>query len=677
MHPEVVAEQPGSCPKCGMALEPEAPRADDGPPAELASMTQRLWVASALSLPILFLAMGPDLFSQRLEAWLEFALATPVVFFCGWPFWQRGWASLAHRSLNMFSLISLGVLSAYGLSVYSLLRGPGPLYFETAAVIVTLVILGQVLELRARHATQGAIRALLALAPKLAHRISDTGEEDVPLAHVHKGDRLRVLPGEHIPTDGTVLEGQSSTDESMVTGESLPIEKKAGDAVIGGTLNQLGSFVMEATRVGSESVLGRIITLVAEAQRSRAPIQRLADRVSAWFVPAIIAIAAATAVVWMLYGPEPRLAHATANAVAVLVIACPCALGLATPMSIAVATGRGARMGVLVKNAEALELFARVSVLCIDKTGTLTEGKPTVVSVAPAEGVSRNSLLEIAAALESQSEHPYARAILAAARDAGLDVVPVSAFAAVPGKGVTGVRKGKAVLLGNASFLSQQGVAIAALPSDSQTVIYVGEEGKLVGAIGLTDAIKADAKDSLAQLRKQGLRIVMMTGDSRPAAEAVAKALGIDEFEAGVSPEGKKSAIERLQKAGHAVAMAGDGVNDAPALAAADVGIAMGKGTDVAIATAHITLVKGDLAGLVRARTLSQNTMTNIRQNLAFAFLYNVLGVPVAAGVLYPRFGVLLSPMLAGAAMAFSSVSVIVNALRLGRPSAPNRARNS
>jgi Cu+-exporting ATPase len=657
-------------------------------------MQRRFWISAALTTPLLVLAMGDLLPGRPIERWLtatgnvglQLALAAPVVIWGGWPFFQRGWASLVNRSLNMFTLIALGTLAAFGFSLFATFLpgllphsmshgGMPPVYYEAAAVIVTLVLLGQVLELRARSATSGAIRALLGLAPKTARRVGDDGrEEDIPLEHVGVGDRLRVRPGEKIPVDGTVLEGHSSVDESSITGEPIPVEKSTDARVTGGTLNASGSFVMRAERVGKDTLLAQIVALVGEAQRSRAPIQRLADVVSGWFVPTVVVIAVATSIVWGLFGPEPRIAYALVNAVAVLIIACPCALGLATPMSIMVGTGRGAHAGVLVRNAEALEIMEKVDTLVVDKTGTLTEGKPRLASVLAAPGFDDGRVLAWAAALEKASEHPLAAAIVSGAADRGLAVGDVKEFRAVTGKGVTGRVDGAELWLGNARLLGENGIdpqPLAAkadeLRQAGQTVVFLASGGKLAGILGVADPIKASTREALAELRAAGLRIVMLTGDNRTTAEAVARTLGIDEVRADVLPDQKHAVVSELRASGRTVAMAGDGTNDAPALAAADVGIAMGTGTDVAIQSASITLIRGDLRGIARARRLSQHVMRNIRQNLFFAFIYNALGVPVAAGLLYPLFGLLLSPMFASAAMAVSSVSVIGNALRLRR----------
>ena len=698
MHPEVVQIGPGSCPICGMALEPMDPLAAVEADPEYDSMRLRLWIGAALSLPLLVLSMFGELLGLHLAAhlrnWMELALATPAVVWGGWPFFRRFWDSLVHRSPNMFTLIGLGTGAAYLYSLAATLfpqifpmsfrgvDGAAPVYFEAAAVITTLVLLGQVLELRARQQTSGAIRALLNLAPQQAHRIAaDGSEKDVPLDQVERGDHLRVRPGERVPVDGVVREGGSAVDESMITGEPMPMEKAPGDKVIGGTLNTSGSFEMEAERIGSETMLAQIIKLVSEAQRSRAPMQRLADKVAAYFVPAVVACAVVTFLGWALFGPEPHFAHALLASVAVLIIACPCALGLATPMSIMVSVGRGARGGVLVRNAEALETLAKVDTLVIDKTGTLTEGKPRVVEVTldPEGSVSQEDLLRLAASVESASEHPLARAIVQAATEKGLPLAPVSDFHATPGGGAEGRVVRDEVLVGTQKFLRERGVgpvawglegpAKAAPSSGSTSVAFVAANGKRLGSIALADRIKQSAPEAIRALQAEGVRVVVVTGDRAEVATKIAQELGIRDVEAEVQPQQKAETIGRLRRQGRIVAMAGDGINDAPALAAADVGIAMGSGTDVAIASAGIILVKGDLRGLVRARKLSRATITNIRQNLGFAFLYNALGIPVAAGVFYPFFGWLLSPMLASAAMSFSSVSVIANALRLRKVS--------
>src|SRR5579863_8204563 len=692
MHPEIVRPGPGSCPICGMALEPRTVTATEEENPELRAMTRRFWVSLALTVPLLAVAMAHMLPGMPVEhalpggwlPWIELLLATPVVLWGGWPFFQRGWTSVINRSTNMFTLIAMGTGVAYIFSLIATvfpglfpssfrdMNGTQPVYFEAAAAIVTLVLMGQVLELRARSRTGAAIRALLNLSPNTARILRDGTERDIPLDQVKAGDRLRVRPGEKIPVDGVVLEGMSSIDESMITGESISVFKEAGSRVIGATVNTTGSFIMRAERVGKETLLARIVQMVSQAQRSRAPIQRLADRVAAWFVPAVIAIAVLTFVVWSFFGPEPRLAYALVNAVAVLIIACPCALGLATPMAIMVGTGRGARAGVLIKNAEALELFEKVDTLVFDKTGTLTEGKPTVESVVAVAGGNETELVRLAASLEQRSEHPLASAIVAAARENDLTLSSATDFQSRTGLGISGKVDGKTVSTGSEQFFQQTAILIdvlkqtaADLRRSGQTVVFVAVDGQPAGLIGIADPIKPSTPQALRDLKAAGLRIVMLTGDSRSTAKAVAAKLGIDEFEAEILPEKKSEVVRRLQKQGRTVAMAGDGVNDAPALAQADVGIAMGTGTDVAIESAGVTLVKGDLAGILRARKLSQATMRNIRQNLFFAFIYNLLGVPIASGVLYPFFGWLLSPILAAVAMSFSSVSVITNSLRL------------
>ncbi|HYH96056.1 heavy metal translocating P-type ATPase [Hyalangium sp.] len=693
MHPEVVRERPGSCPLCGMALEPRTVLAEEKPDPELISMTRRFWASLALTVPVVFLGMSEMLPGQPVQrllspsvlAWVQLVLASPVVLWGGWPFFERGWASVRNRHLNMFTLIALGTGAAYLFSIFATLfpgalphaftghGGSIPVYFEAAAAITTLVLLGQVLELRARRATSGALRALLSLAPATARRIHEGGaEEDVPLTDVQQGDLLRVRPGEKVPVDGMVVEGESAVDESMVTGESLPVEKAPGTWVTGGTLNGTGSLILRAERVGQNTLLARIVQRVSEAQRSRAPIQRLADKVSSIFVPVVIAVAVVTALIWGVWGPEPRLAYALVNAVAVLIIACPCALGLATPISVVVAMGRGAHAGVLIRDAAALERLAQVDTLVVDKTGTLTEGKPRLVSVVPAVGFEESQLVRLAASLERASEHPLAAAIVAGAQERGVVLAQVQDFRSLTGKGVTGKVDGAAVALGNAALLSALGVepgALAgqaeALRREGQTVVFVVVEERPAGLIGVADPLKASTPEALELLRREGLRVVMLTGDSRTTAEAVARRLGIHEVMAEVLPDAKGDIVKRLQAEGRVVAMAGDGVNDAPALAQADVGIAMGTGTDIAMESAAVTLVKGDLRGIARARKLSQGTLRNIRQNLFFAFIYNMLGVPLAAGALYPLFGLLLSPMFASAAMSLSSVSVITNALRL------------
>ncbi|KAA0679585.1 heavy metal translocating P-type ATPase [Roseomonas genomospecies 6] len=693
MHPEIRQEGPGNCPICGMALEPVGATLEEGPNPELVDMTRRFWIGLVLSVPLLVLEMGShipglgihDLVPPRVSVWVQFLLGTPVVLWAGWPLLERGWRSFMNRSLNMFSLIALGVGVAYVFSlVATVLPGIFPpafrgmdgvvaVYYEAAAVITVLVLLGQVLELRAREQTGGAIRALLNLAPKTARRIRADGEdEEISLDQVHVGDQLRVRPGEGVPTDGEVLEGRSAVDESMVTGESMPVEKEPGAKVIGGTINQTGALVMRAEKVGSDTMLSRIVTMVAEAQRSRAPIQRMADVVSGYFVPAVIVVALLAFVAWMVWGPHPAFSYALIAAVSVLIIACPCALGLATPMSIMVGVGKGAQAGVLIKNAEALEHMEKVDTLVVDKTGTLTEGKPRVTGVEVASGFDVNTVLSLAAAIERSSEHPLAAAIVAAAREANLPLAKVSDFASVTGKGVTGLVEGRRVALGNRPLMEQEGVSASDLERlaephrrEGATALFVAVEGKPAGVVAVADPVKTTTPQALETLRADGIRIVMLTGDNRTTAEAVARKLGIGEIEAEVLPDQKHQIVRRLKSEGRVVAMAGDGVNDAPALAEADVGIAMGTGTDVAIQSAGVTLVKGDLAGIARARTLSRATMGNIRQNLFLAFVYNVLGVPVAAGVFYPLFGWTLSPIIAAAAMALSSVSVIGNALRL------------
>jgi P-type Cu+ transporter len=696
MHPEIVQIGPGSCPICGMALEPMDMVAGEQADPEYDSMRKRLWVGAALSLPLLVLSMAGDALGLHLAPgmtnWIELLLASPVVLWGGWPFFERFWASLVNRSPNMFTLIGLGTGAAYLYSLAATLfpqffpasvrgmHGEVSVYFEAAAVITTLVLVGQVLELRARHRTSGAIRELLHLAPQTAHVVASGGDHDIPLDQVKRGDLLRVRPGERVPVDGTVREGASAVDESMVTGEPLPVEKQAGDNVTGGTLNASGSFVMVAERIGSETLLARIVKLVSEAQRSRAPMQRLADKVAGYFVPGVVAAAILAFAGWAFWGPEPRFAHALLAAVSVLIIACPCALGLATPMSIMVAVGRGASVGVLVRNAEALETLARVDTLVLDKTGTLTEGKPRVsnLEVANENSYSKDRLLWLAASVERSSEHPLARAIVEAAKEKGITLGEPTGFRASPGGGVEAILQGDRVLIGTPRFLRERGITGPTVPdghdsptdpgakraaSTSQVIVAVN--GKLAGAITLADLLKESTPDAINALRAEGLRLVMLTGDRRESAERIAKQLGLTEIEAEVRPEQKASVIERLKKEGRIVAMAGDGINDAPALAAAHVGIAMGTGTDIAMESAGITLVKGDLRGIVRARRLSQATVSNIKQNLVFAFVYNLLGIPIAAGVFFPLFHWLLSPMIASAAMSFSSVSVISNALRL------------
>jgi Cu+-exporting ATPase len=691
MHPEVKQIGPGSCPICGMALEPERISLDDKPDPELIDMVRRFWIALALTIPVFVIEMGGHLglmhlFPASWSNWISFALATPVVLWAGAPFFARGWRSLVTGNLNMFTLIAMGTGVAWTYSVVATLapqafpaafrdmHGEVAVYFEAAAVITVLVLLGQVLELRAREKTSGAIRALLGLAPKTARRITEHGDEDVALDRIAAGDLLRVRPGEKIPADGIVTEGRSSVDESMVTGESMPVSKTEGAHVIGGTVNQNGGLVLRAEKVGRDTMLARIVDMVARAQRSRAPIQRLADQVAGWFVPAVIAVAIVAFAAWAIFGPEPRFTFGLVAAVTVLIIACPCALGLATPMSIMVGIGRGAYAGILIRNAEALEQLESIDTLVIDKTGTLTEGRPKVVAVIAAAGVDENQLLRLAASVERGSEHPLARAILDAAHERGLALSNASDFASPSGKGAIATVDGKSVALGNAMLMRELNVVTEALDSaaerarqDGATAITVAIDGRAAGVIAIVDPIKASAQAALRALRNDGLRIVMLTGDNVTTANAVAKILKIDEIEAGVLPERKSEVVQRLRGEGRRVAMVGDGVNDAPALAAADVGIAMGGGTDVAIESAGITLLTGDLMGLVRARQLSRATMRNIRQNLAFAFLYNAAGVPIAAGALYPLFGILLSPVVGAAAMALSSVSVIANALRLAR----------
>ena len=693
MHPEVVQDKPGHCPICGMALEPRTVILDAEENRELQDMTRRFWISTLLTAPLVMVAMGkmiPDvsfawLGSPRALVWLELLFATPVVLWGGWPFFERGWRSLVNRSLNMFTLIGLGVGVAYGYSTMAVLfptlfpaafrdaHGEVAVYFEAAAVIVTLVLLGQVLELRARQRTGAAIKALLDLAPKTARRIdADGNDEDVSLDRIQPGDRLRVRPGEKIPVDGIVREGRSSVDESMVTGEPIPVEKNPGDPVIGATVNGTGSLVMEAQRVGADTLLSQIVRLVAQAQRSRAPIQKLADLVAGYFVPAVVAIALITFIVWAIFGPPPALAYAIINAVAVLIIACPCALGLATPMSIMTATGKGATVGVLFKNAEAIETMRHIDTLVVDKTGTLTEGKPKLVTTMPASNLDEATLLRFAATLERGSEHPLADAIVGGARERGIALGQAERFESVTGQGVMGEVDGQRIALGNRTLLQALNVDPGALEdeaerlrADGQTVMFVTLNGQAAGLLGVADPLKETTPGAIRALHAEGLNIVMLTGDSETTARAVARKLGLDQVIAGVLPDQKAEQIKALQREGRRVAMAGDGVNDAPALAQAQVGIAMGTGTDVAMESAGVTLVKGDLNGIVRARHLSRATLRNIRQNLFFAFVYNALGVPIAAGVLYPAFGILLSPMLAAAAMSFSSVSVVFNALRL------------
>ena len=694
MHPEVVQDHPGNCPKCGMALEPRVVPQEEANP-ELDDMTQRFRLGAALAVPVFLLAMLADLapgwlpsgLDMRTVQWIEFVLATPVVIWGGWPFFQRAVQSVIGWNLNMFTLIGLGVGVAWVYSVVALLLpeafpatmrredGTVPVYFEAAAVITTLVLLGQVLELRARSRTNAAIQMLLELAPNTARLVHEDGrEEDVPLEKVRAGDLLRIRPGEKVPVDGVVVSGESTVDESMVTGEPMPVHKIAGDRVIGATVNGTGSLVMRAEKVGADTLLSQIVQMVAEAQRSRAPIQKLADQVSAWFVPAVVLVSVATFIVWGLWGPEPRLGHAVVNAVAVLIIACPCALGLATPISIMVGTGRGALAGVLIKNAEALEIMEKVNTLVVDKTGTLTEGRPSLVSVIPVGGMDERRLLGLAAGLERGSEHPLGEAIVRGAGERGIQALDIGAFESLTGKGVRGQVDGHEVVLGNGALMEDSGIELGEvleqaneLRNQGQTVMFLAMDGRLAGLLGVADPIKPSTPEAIEDLHREGLEIVMLTGDNRRTAEAVANHLHIDRVEAEVMPEQKAEVVRRLQAEGRIVAMAGDGINDAPALAQAHVGIAMGTGTDVAMESAGITLVKGDLRGIVRARRLSRATMRNIRQNLFFAFVYNSLGVPVAAGTLYPIFGLLLSPIIAAAAMSLSSVSVISNALRLRR----------
>jgi len=691
MHPEIRQIGPGSCPICGMALEPEIASAETGPNPELIDMSFRFRLGLVLTLPVLALEMGGHLtnlhmiLGQTLSNWLQFLFATPVVLWCGWPFFVRGWQSLLTRNLNMFTLIAMGTGVAWVYSVIATFtpgifppafRGPDgavAVYFEAAAVITVLVLLGQVLELRAREATSGAIKALLDLAPKTARRIRDDGgDEDVSLDAIVVGDRLRVRPGEKVPVDGQLLEGRSSLDESLVTGESMPVTKEAGSKVIAGTLNQSGAFVMRAEKVGRDTLLSQIVQMVAQAQRSRAPIQRLADQVSGWFVPLVIAVAAIAFVAWAMFGPEPRFAYGMVAAVTVLIIACPCALGLATPMSIMVGVGRGAQAGVLIKNAEALERMEKVDTLVIDKTGTLTEGKPKLVQIVAGAGFGESDILKFAASVERSSEHPLAAAIVNAALERKIELAPVHGFDSPTGKGAYGMVEGKRIVLGNAKFLNELNIDTAPLAAradtlrrDGATAIFISIDGQASGILAIADPVKATTPAALAALKTEGIRVVMLTGDNRTTADAVGRRLGIDEVEAEVLPDQKSAVVEKLRKDGRVVAMAGDGVNDAPALAAADIGIAMGTGTDVAMESAGITLLKGDLMGIVKAHTLSHAVMHNIRQNLFFAFIYNAAGVPIAAGVLYPAFGILLSPVIAAAAMALSSVSVVGNALRL------------
>jgi Cu+-exporting ATPase len=692
MHPEVVSDHPGSCPKCGMALEPATVRAEEGPNPELVDMSRRFWVGLVLALPVFVVAMLDMLPGHPLHKfvsmtalnWAQLVLTTPVVLWCGWPFFERAWASVVHRSPNMFTLIALGVGAAYLYSLAATIfpgafpegfrtEGAVEPYFDTAAVVTVLVLLGQVLEVRARSRTTGAIRKLLGLAPKTARLVRPDGrEEDLPLELVRPGDLLRVRPGEKVPVDGTVTDGHSSIDESMVTGEPIPVEKEKGARVIGGTVNGTGALLIRAERVGPDTLLAQIVQMVSTAQRSRAPIERLVNKVSGYFVPAVLAVAVLTFVGWGLWGPEPRLAYGLVNAVAVLIIACPCALGLATPMAIMVGVGRGAENGVLIKNAEALEVLEKADTLIVDKTGTLTEGKPRLVTVEPAEGTSGEELLRLAASLERGSEHPLAGAIVKGAEERGLRLVEPGHFQSVTGKGVIGQVEGRAIVLGNAALLSEHGVDTAALRprieplrQEGQTVMLVAVEGRAAGLLGVADPIRASTAEAIRLLHEEGLRIIMLTGDSKTTAEAVARKLGIDEVIAEVLPQQKHEVVQRLQHEGHVVAMAGDGINDAPALAQAEVGIALGTGTDIAMESADITLVRGDLRGIARARRLSRATMRNIRQNLFLAFVYNALSVPVAAGALYPVLRLLIKPILASAAMSLSSLSVVGNALRL------------
>jgi Cu+-exporting ATPase len=694
MHPEVEQDHPGSCSKCGMALEPREITAEaDEDNAEHRDMSRRFWVGLLLSIPVLVLAMAhlipgfhlESFISSGVNNWIQLAFSTPVVLWAGWPFFVRGWHSVRSWNLNMFTLIALGVATAYLFSVVAVLfptvlppsyrQGNVPVYFEAAAIIVVLVLLGQVLEGKARSRTNSAIKALLNKAAKTARVVRDGTEQELPVAEVLKGDLVRVRPGEKVPVDGTIIEGKSSLDESMITGESMPVEKKATDKVIGATINQTGSFLMKAEKVGSETMLAQIVKMVSEAQRSRAPIQRLADTVSKYFVPAVVIVAILTFLLWWLFGPEPKLAHAIVNAVAVLIIACPCALGLATPMSIMVGVGRGAEAGVLVRNAEALETMEKVDTILVDKTGTLTEGKPRVTSVVASDGFSNESLMRIAASIEAQSEHPIATAIVDSAREQKMELLEVRHFESITGGGIRGNVGGYTVVIGNPALLSREGLSLsdnlalqgAQLQQQGETVVYVGIDGKAVGFIGVADQIKESTGSALKALRDLNLQVTMLTGDNPGTAKAVSAKLGIESYKAGVEPKDKHQEVNRLRSEGRVVAMAGDGINDAPALAAANVGIAMGTGTDVAMESAGVTLVKGDLNGIVKAIHLSRAVMRNIRQNLFFAFIYNALGVPVAAGLLYPLFGILLSPIIASAAMSLSSVSVVGNALRLRR----------
>jgi Cu+-exporting ATPase len=690
MHPEIRRNAPGACPICGMALEPELVSADSGPNPEIADFTRRLWVGAALTLPLLVLEMGGHVglhipLPPTAMAWTQLVLATPVVLWSGWPFLQRGWASLVSRHLNMFTLIGLGVAVAWLFSLavtiapdlaptaFRGMDGAPPLYFEAAAVIVVLVLVGQLLELRARDRTSGAIRALLDLAPRRALKVGDDGQDqEIDVEAIQVGDLLRVRPGEKVPVDGVLTEGRAAVDESLVTGESMPVTKATGDKVVAGALNTTGSFVMRAERVGADTLLAQIVQLVAQAQRSRAPIQRLADRVSGWFVPAVVLVAVLAFIAWALVGPEPRLAHGLVAAVSVLIIACPCALGLATPISIMVGVGRGAQAGILIRDAEALERFAKVDTLVLDKTGTLTEGRPALTALRTVGDTTEDELLRLAAALERASEHPIARAVVEAARDRKLDLPAVDGFDSPVGQGVTGRVDGRTVLVGSPAYLKGQGVGTAPLDAEADrlraegaTVVFTAVDGVLAGLLAVADPIKAGAPQAIAALKAAGLKLVMLTGDNEITARAVAAKLGLDEVRAEVSPADKAETVRALRQAGRVVAMAGDGVNDAPALAAADVGVAMGAGADVAIESAGVTLLKGDLAGILAAVRLSRATLVNIRQNLAFAFVYNLAGVPLAAGLLYPLFGLLLSPAIAAAAMSLSSVSVVANALRL------------
>ena len=692
MHPEVERDEPGDCPICGMRLEPKTISLDDEEDdAELNDMSRRFWIGLVLTVPLFVLTMAEmvgiavnDYISPKASGWVQLVLATPVVLWAGWPFFERGWQSIVNRSLNMFTLIAIGTGAAYFYSLIAVLfpnifpesfrsEGHVAIYFEAAAVIVVLVLLGQVLELRARRRTSGAIRELLSLAPPTAIVVRDGEETEVPLEHVHENDILRVRPGDKIPVDGTITDGKSSVDESMITGEPIPVSKMVGDAVIGGTVNQTGSFLFRAERVGRETMLSQIVDMVAQAQRSRAPIQRVVDQVAAWFVPAVIVVAVLTFVAWALFGPPPNLANALINAVAVLIIACPCALGLATPMSIMVGVGRGAKKGILIKNAEVLENMKKVDTLIVDKTGTLTEGKPKLTATVPTDGFAEHELLRMAASVEQNSEHPLASSIVAAAKSHELNVPAVEDFQSVTANGVYGNVEGRRVIIGKPSFLTESGIenvdqliSLAGdLQSQGNTVMFVGIEDQAAGILAVSDPIKESTPDAIRELHKLGLKVIMLTGDNEKTAKAVADQLGIDEVEAGVKPEDKHDRVQKLREQGHVVAMAGDGINDAPALAAANVGIAMGTGTDVAIESSDVTLVKGDLQGIVKAIRLSRAVVRNINQNLVFAFGYNTLGIPIAAGVLYPFFGILLSPMLAAAAMSFSSLSVVGNALRL------------